>query len=180
MLVLYNVNAWYDIALIGVGIIATLIGGIIMKLLESKFNKIGKLAIYYRVTDIYVHQGTTLVTIRIQIKNPSHDVKFLRNISLCRIIEGKSVRAFPSVKTTHSTNGVVTETKIHANDGSYSIASDSRSLVEYELVYVFKNIGIKEGFLELVFMDDNENKNTIQIEVNKNDDWIKAVINDKK
>ena len=29
-------------------------------------------------------------------------------------------------------------------------------------------------------MDDNENKNTIQMEVNKNDDWIKAVINNKK
>lgn len=41
MLGLCTVNAWYDIALIGVAIIATLIGGIIMKLLESKFNKIG-------------------------------------------------------------------------------------------------------------------------------------------
>ena len=179
MLGLCTVNAWYDIALIGVGIIATLIGGVIMKLLESKFNKIGKLAIYYRVIDILVQQGTTLITVRVQIKNPSHDVKFLRNISLYRIIEGKNVRAIPSEKTTHSKNNVVTSTKIHANDGSYSIASDSRSLVEYELVYVFKNISVKDGFLELIFMDDNENKNTIQMEVTKNDDWIKAVIINK-
>lgn len=179
MLALLGINIWYDIALIGVGIIATLIGGVSMKLLESNFNKIGKLAIYYRVIDIFVHQGTTVITIRVQIKNPSHDVKFLRNISLCRIIEGESVRAIPSEKTTHSKNNVVTSTTIHANEGSYSIASDSRSLVEYELVYIFKNITIRDGYLELIFMDDKENKNIIKMEVIKNDDWIKAVINNK-
>ena len=96
-----------------------------------------------------------------QYKKTSHDVKFLRNISLYRIIEGKSVRTIPSKKNIFKKH-VVISTKIHANEFSYSIASDSRSMVEYKLVYIFMNISIKEEFLELLFIHFNENKNTIK------------------
>lgn len=176
MIILSNVNAWYDIALIGVGIIATLIGGIIMKLLESKFNKIGKLSVYYRVIDIYNDTKWSKVEIRIQLKNPSHDTKFLRDVALEVKKENKIVRAIPSEKTTHSRGGNVIGTTIHANNGSYSIASESRSLVEYELVYYFENHLIKDDELLLSFIDDNEKKNIIQIQPKKNDEWMIAKI----
>ncbi len=76
-----STNIWYDIALVGIGILATLIGGIIMKLLDNKFAKYGELAIYYRVINIQHN----VITLRIQIKNASHEVKFLRDICLFSI-----------------------------------------------------------------------------------------------
>ena len=176
MLILSDVNTWYDIALIGVGIIATLIGGIIMKLLESKVNKIGKLSVYYRVIDIYNETNWSKVEIRIQVKNPSHDTKFLRDVALEMKKENKIVRAIPSEKTTHSRGGNVVGTTMHANNGSYSIASESRSLVEYELVYLFESYLIQDDELLLSFVDDNEKKNIIQILPKKNDEWIIAKI----
>lgn len=73
-----SANIWYDIALVGIGIVATLIGGIIMKLLETRFTRYGELALYYRVINIQQN----VITLHIQIKNASHEVKFLRDICL--------------------------------------------------------------------------------------------------
>ena len=130
-------NIWYDMALIGIGILATLIGGISLKLLETKFNKIWKLAIYYRIIGIH-RQLKSLITIRVQIKNPSRDVKFLRDICLYEVFNDKKIRAIPSEKITHSKNGEIPDIKMLANNGSYSILSDPRSLVEYEFKFIFK------------------------------------------
>jgi len=168
-------NIWYDIVLIGLGILSTLIGGIVMKLLETKFNKIGKIAIYYRIIQ-FDRVSKDVVTFRIQIKNPSRDVKFLRDLCFCEICKDNKNKAVQAEKMRVTNKGEIKEEKTYANNGSYSIAADPRSLIEYELRFIFnKTVDPNNKFI-LSYIDDNEQIQTIKVNLETNLEWIVANI----
>lgn len=71
-------------------------------------------------------------------------------------------------------NHEIEETKLLANDGSYSISAQPRDIKEYDLVYISNEyIHVEDEFV-LSFCDNKEKPIKIPLKAKHNDDWIKG------
>jgi len=177
----------------GIGIVATIVGGIGLELAKNWAKRKGKIEMYCIAALDY---GGTQIRIRLQVKNLTQSDYIIRNIQLVEINEKYDVvKTYgQKSKTTEPIPGlIIRQPKIDGDEGEFSFVIYPRSIKELpldfdnyyerqdmeieldnELVDTYENVysEINIDKLALQYFDEQDKIITLQIEVGKND-WIK-------
>ena len=121
--------SWIEIGYIGLGIVATLIGSIILKIIEWNTNKLGKVIFYAKI----IHFTNNNVELKIEIKNTTRETQFIRQFTLYAFNENGEAVSF--MQATHSTNSRTGDVTVYADEGFYSFTLAPTSLNHFLLSF---------------------------------------------
>lgn len=151
---------WSEIGYIALGIIATLIGSIILKILEARFNKLGKIKLY----GIIVEYNDDYIEIKLEIENTTNDVAFIRQLRLFGL---KDDNRYPLIQSTYSENTSTKEREYFADEGYYSFAIPAKSFAHYTITYMFDKKNSHKKFDNLECQYFNEAEKLIKLHIDQ-------------
>ncbi len=156
---------WSEIGYIALGIVATLIGSIILKILEVKLNRIGKKEIYGKVVEF----DNQYFELKLEIKNPTNDVWFIRQLKLCGI---KNDTLYPLVQCNYSENDTTQLKEYYADEGFYSFTIPNKELSHFVVAFAYDKKNMLDSFDRFVcqYFDDKNKIITLNFDY-KSKDW---------
>lgn len=156
---------WSEICYIALGIVATLIGSITLKILEIKFNRIGKKEIYGKIIEF----DEEYIELKLELKNPTNDVWFIRQLKLCGI---KNNTIFPLLQCNYSENNSTKLRKYYADEGFYSFTIHNKSLAHYTVAFAYDKINTLDCFDKIICQYYNDKNNIITLKLDyKSREW---------
>jgi len=156
---------WSEIGYIALGIIATLIGSIILKLLETQFNRIGKKEIYGKIIEF----DEEYIELKLEIKNPTNDVWFIRQLKLYGI---KNDTLYPLKQCNYSENDTTKMREYYADEGFYSFTIQNKSLAHFIVAFAYDKTYTLDSFDRIVCQYYNDKNKIITLNFNcKSREW---------
>ncbi len=142
---------WSEVGYIALGILATLIASIILKIIELRFNKAGSIKFYGKITEL----EDKYIEIKLEVKNTTNDVYFVRQFSLYSIKGNEKIKTAPANNSKNSKTG---EIQYFANEGFYSFVIPPKAISHYTLCFIFEEITSKDISSYIIQYYDSKDK----------------------
>lgn len=156
---------WSEVGYIALGIIATLIASVVLKIIELRFNKAGSVKFYGKITEL----EDKFIEIKLEVKNTTNDVYFVRQFTLHTVKGSEITQTFQANKSSNSKTGDI---QYFADEGFYSFALPPKSISHYVLCFIFADDISRKDIESCIvrYYDNKDNVKTLHMNIG-NADW---------
>lgn len=163
---------WENIIYILIGAVISLATTLIIKLIDYKANRIGKYEIY--IKDI----SQDVLTIKLQIKNTTNSVKYIRDLKICKIdIENKKEELFQFDYSKTTQDGQTISETEYGEKGSYSFIVSEKLFKNIVCMFKHKDFDFNNSDYILQYYDELDNLIVYPIPNLEKYKWFKLSVN---